>query len=476
MKKAPNSFSRLICKFGDYIRSPHVRSLAGKKKSDFSRVCKFPWHDAILYMIFRNEKCTSSEISRYFNTIAKPDNIISRQGLFKAAKKLNCEVFSDLIHKFSELFYSSDMVKNYKDYIILAEDGTTINLYATDESLDQFGFIKNRHCKTKDQAVKATSRSSALYDVTNGIIVDFCMKSYTTPEMPMAIDHIINTMELFKGKKVIYLADRNYDSVEMFAHLEDAGYNYIIRGKPNFFKDQIKLMKSNDEWITVKLDKAWMRRLKYARSREIFAKNPEIKIRVVDYSYSYFDSKGNEVKTEIRYFTNLSQEEFSDHDIFNIYSKRWDIETSYKTLKTDLEWERYFSKNNDIEKCSIYAKVIFYNMVGVLRREVDHILLTRSRAKNNKYIYQVNVKQLANDLRNGGLCRWIRSKNRKALERMIERTIAIVDKIKVPLRPKRHYKRWGRHVSSSRPFRYRLDGRQWPNTVYINGYHQTKKP
>ena len=43
----------------------------------------------------------------------------------------------------------------------------------------------------------------------------------------------------------------------------------------------------------------------------------------------------NTVKTSI-YFTNLSSESFTTDDVMEIYSRRWDIEVSYKTMKTSL--------------------------------------------------------------------------------------------------------------------------------------------
>ena len=83
-----DSIARLFSRFGNYIRSEELRSLCRSHASDFTRVYKFPWYDLILYMIFRSEKCVSSELSKYFNAIGKPENQISKQALFKAAKKL----------------------------------------------------------------------------------------------------------------------------------------------------------------------------------------------------------------------------------------------------------------------------------------------------------------------------------------------------------------------------------------------------
>ncbi|RGH98407.1 hypothetical protein DXD88_14440, partial [Coprobacillus sp. TM10-10] len=90
------------------------------------------------------------------------------------------------------------------------------------------------------------------------------------------------------------------------------------------------------------------------------------------------------------YFTNLSEEEFSADEVIELYSKRWDIEVSYKTMKTTQEIERHISSNGDVARNDIYAKVLFHNIVGVLRKEINHELEKRKTEKK----YVVNITQL----------------------------------------------------------------------------------
>lgn len=469
--------SRLFVRFGDYIKSEEVRELCRKRPHDFTRIFKFPWFDILLYLIFRCKECVSSEISNYYSQINNNAMRISRQAAFKAIKKLNPRVFPALIKKFALLFYDSNLVKTYRGYILLAEDGTTLNLFKTGESIETYGFTTSNCIKNENDAKKATSRSAALYDVTNGIIVDFVMKKYKDSEIPIAIEKIQRCYEYFKNRAVIYLADRYYGSVELFSILEHYGMKYCIRAKSNFFKHYISKMKSNDEWINVHIDKAWQRRLKYDQPKERFAKNPWIKIRVVKFQYIYYTEKGVPIKTELMYFTNLSEDEFSSHDIVKLYGKRWDLECSYKTLKSDYEWERHFTRDCDSETCSIYAKVLFHNFNGLVRKELNQMLQEELVInEDNKYQYSVNIKQLGITLHDGKLCRWIRNHNEDNIVKLFDFIVSQIHKIKVPIRPDRHEKRWGRVVTSSQPMRFRLDGRNWSNTVLVKGHLQTVKP
>lgn len=470
--------AKLFRKFGAYIRSEEVREICRKRSSDFTRIYKFPWFDILLYIIFRCKVCVTTELSNYYAGIGWSEKRVSRQAAFKALKKLNPRVFDPLIHKFNELFYKSPLVKTFRNYLLITVDGTTLNFPAGRLSLQRFGYIKNGSIRTDADAKKATSRSSALYDVTNGIILDFVMRRYEDSEIPIAIEQLGRIIQYLRGKAAIFLADRNYDSVEVFSILEGYGMKYCIRGKANFFKHYVAKMKSNDEWINVLIDKTWQKRLKYDQPRQRFEKDPWIRIRVVKYRYTYFTKKSIPVSTELIYFTNLCEDEFSSSDIASLYTKRWQIEVSYKTLKTDYEWERFFSRDCDSEICAIYGKVIFHNLCGVIRKQLDQMLEEDLVIPENanKYVYRVNIKQLSNLIRDEGLCRAMRSGNTEKMEDIFILTVLLIHKIKVSVRPDRHEKRWGKVVMSGHPARFRLDGRNWPNTVRVKGRLQTIRP
>lgn len=474
-----NTSNKLSCffrRFGEYIRSPIVRSLSKTNVGDFSRIYKFPWFDVILYLIFRSEKTSQGELSKYFSDIGRTKYQVSKQAMFKATNKLNPGVFIDLIHHFAELFYqSNDLVKTYKGYILLAEDGTTLELRPTMQALMQYGFIINQNVRDLFSATNAASRSSALYDVTNGLIVDFTMENINKGEIPMAVGHLLRMNSVFKGHKVIYLADRNYDSVELQTILESLGFNYCIRGKSNFFKHYVEKMPSNDEWITVDIDKMWQKRLKYDIARDRFSENPTFKVRVVKYQYSYTDKKGLPQTAELLYFTNLPKESFNSEQIVHLYEKRWDIECSYKTLKSDYEWERYFTSFSNVERSMIYAKVLFHNIVGVIRKEMDQNL-SENENPSNTHPYQVNIIQLANLIRENDLLRWMRTGNHKALVRTMDVILDLINKIKVPARPNRHHQRWGAAITNDHPHRFRLDGRQYPRVRKHKGCLMTMRP
>ena len=103
-------------------------------------------------------------------------------------------------------------------------------------------------------------------------------------------------------------------------------------------------------------------------------------------------------------------------------------------------------------------------------------LVIPENASTNKYAFRVNIKQLSNLIRDEGLCRAMRSGNTGKMEDIFILAVLMIHKIKVPVRPDRHEKRWGKVVMSGHPTRFRIDGRSWPNTVNVNGRLHTIKP
>lgn len=343
-------------------------------------------------------------------------------------------------------------------------------------NINNFQFTTNQHVTSMFDVKKIQSKSAGLYDVTNGLFIDFTMEKAPYSETPLAFGHLYRTKKMLSDKKVIYLADRYYGSAEIISHLERLGYKYCIRGKSYFYKKQVANMTTNDEWIEVVVDEKWLKRFRFSKDAiEQREKHPILRIRVVKFKYAYTDKKGNEVETELLYFTNLSEEEFSTEDIVQLYSMRWDCEVSYKTLKTGQELERYFSENGDVAKCCVYAKILFHNMAGMIRKELNQEILANND-NTNKYEYAINITQLHECLKIYNMMGPMMMGKRARVKRVLEDIRVIIDKIKVSIRPNRHHARWGQFMVSAPSYRFTLDGRNYPKVRRYQGGFMTISP
>ena len=82
--------------------------------------------------------------------------------------------------------------------------------------------------------------------------------------------------------------------------------------------------------------------------------------------------------------TNLNKDEFTMQDIKELYHLRWEIETSYRELKYDLDLNTLHSKKRNLIEQVIYAKMILYNFCSCITNGID--IAKRKR----KYEYQLN--------------------------------------------------------------------------------------
>lgn len=126
-----------------------------------------------------------------------------------------------------------------------------------------------------------------------------------------------------------------------------------------------------------------------------------------------------------------------------------------------MEIERYISADSDIAKACVFGKILFHNIAGIIRKELNEYLEANHNSKN-KYHYVVNITQLHEMIRDGNLLRCLFRKQRLSLKKLIKSIIKNLSKIKVPIRPDRHNKRWGRIYIGSICYRFRLDGRNFP--------------
>ena len=188
-------------------------------------------------------------------------------------------------------------------------------------NINDFQFCMNQHVHDILEVKKVQSKTGGLYDVTNGLFIDFSLKPAPYSETPLAFAHLYRTKKILKNQKIIYLADRYYGSAEIISHLEFLKYNYVIRGKSNFYKKQVTLMQSDDEWIEVEVDDKWLKRFRFSlEAKELGKEKPIFKIKMIKRTYKYTDINHDIHCENLIYFTNLSKEEFSADEVIELYS------------------------------------------------------------------------------------------------------------------------------------------------------------
>lgn len=424
----------------------------------FTRKRKISLDNLLSYLIFRNHNVLSEDLVSYFGAMGDFD-IPTRQAMIKRMSILNYDVWDSIMDRFRNEIYNELSLLNIKDYIIVAVDGSFLDLPSHIVLNHCFGGHQTSKIKIED-IKKPQAKVSMIYDVLNKIILDFSISHYRTSEIPLLFEHLKKLQEFFSDKKLILLADRYYGSAELFRYCEMYNIKYIVRAKKNFFKHYIEKYKGEKDFhINIRFDKAWIRRIKDDEIRKSIIENPEMDIRVIRGAYTYIEKnkkKEREVTVETQYFTNLD-DEFDVSNIVDLYHhERWNVENAYDILKNGLDIEQYNTHNPISIINETMGKVIFYNIEQIIFTE------SRKRIKQNgecKYEYIPNNKYIINLLHHND---FIVNFKRQSADEIIDKIIAAGSKEKIPIRKGRHYKRWNKFLKSIPKTKHRIDGRRNP--------------
>lgn len=115
-------------KFQDFCRDGN--------SSSFTRNRKMPLSDLLFTMIDRRGITLSLELRNYMKT-AHPGIELSKPGYLKQRMKLNPLAFYELYRHHNRNFYAEPGFSTFHGYLVLAADGSGINIPTTKETLKQ---------------------------------------------------------------------------------------------------------------------------------------------------------------------------------------------------------------------------------------------------------------------------------------------------------------------------------------------------
>lgn len=449
-----------------YLKDPCLIPSARILESSFSRKRKIPLHDLLGFEIFRNGDTIYEDIAFYFQELEEPPTnnaVLHREAI------LNYEIWRRIMEKQRELFYETNLMnKTYKEYTIIAVDGSKVELPASPALNQIFGGSLNRSCRTKEELKTPIAHLSAAFDVMNQQVLDFIIEPHNVSEIPMMKEHLDHLLPFLQGKKVIFLMDRYYGSVEFFRWCDLHGFYYVVRAKKNFFKDLRAEIPNDvqDSILEISLDKTWIRRLKDETVKESFKVDPSIDVRLVKNDYTFIeeykrdsdDGKSRrvtykEISVHSEYFTNLPGDLFPKDEIVHIYHDlRWDIETYYGRLKNDIKIALLHSRNPILIQNEIMGKVVLSNIIGAF------YTVASDELDGNQYI--PNYKRIINYTKQFSFLKLFMGE--RLTVKQIQRIITQAIRSKSRVKKGRHIRRWNRFYKSIPQKKYRIGGRSNP--------------
>lgn len=414
-----------IDKVYERINNPNLVLTCRKNQKDFTRIRKSTPVDLIMYTL--NNRGLSSKMELYdFNQLTNKLNM-STPAVLKQREKLNEDVFIELTKASLYDFYSEfkNEVKTFKGYLLLSIDGSDCEVPNTKETRERYKALKS-----KNENKIARIKLSNCYDVLNNYVLDTRIERYKYNEKEIAKEHIDNTEFVRDNFKSIYIMDRGYVSLSNFYFYVKNNVKFITRLDNRSFKVERNEMKSDDEIVEIKYS---YDRFKYIEKNDkelhdLYMNNNTLEFRIVN-----IELPSGEVETLL---TNLSLEEFSIKELYELYGKRWGIETSYHKLKESMKVTNISSSKDGIIKQEIYSQMFVYNIIASIENDLENNIEQKKYKNKQKVNFNIAVgfvkrffiKILIED----------DNKKREALSKELFNNI--IENI-VPIRKNRSYKR-----------------------------------
>lgn len=384
-----------------------------------------PLADLLFTMLNRRGITLNLELRNYMK-IAHPGMEISKPGYLKQRMKLNPLAFYELYRHHNRNFYAESGFSTFQGYLVLAADGSGINIPTTRETLEEFGTSSRKGTKPQ-----ASIGLGCLYDVMNRMILESDCCKCKFDEMRLAEEQIDRVRETIGASQpFLVVMDRGYPSTVAFIRMMEKGILFLVRLKSSDYKKEQSALSGPDGWVDILLDKS---RINHYKGTDIGQRMEElgsVTLRMVKVPLQ-------EEREEIL-ITNLPSETFDRFRIAELYQMRWGIETAYETLKDRLQIENFTGTKPVLLLQDIYSTIYISNLAEDIIRDAEAELDEKEKHRKHKMMINrtLSIGILKNDL-----IYILLEKNEEKQDRLFQQIYEDISKNLVPVRPDRHYHR-----------------------------------
>lgn len=404
---------------------------------DFSRERKLPFDKTIKSVLYLEAGSLKDELLKY-NDYAIDTPTVS--AFIQARDKIKVDAFEHLFNQFNNRTHKERL---YKGYRLLAVDGSEVPI---DNTIFDKDTTVIRHGGTTRPY--SAYHLNASYDLLEYTYDDLIIQGEAKKDENGAFCDLVDR---YKGKKAIFIADRNYESYNGFEHVVHSGNKYLIRVKDIYslscMTKSLGPYPDTDEFDINVTKALTLKQTKMTKACSYFKFMPQNQIfDYMDKDNPFYEFSCRIVRFKISedgyetIITNLDRDDFNPEEIKKLYNMRWGIETSFRLVKYALDLNTFHSKKRNLIQQEIYARMIIYNLS---QRVVQDIRIPK---KDRAYAYQVNFTRAFHIIR-------------KALKTKTGAATPVEDLIAKEILPIRPGRKDTRHVKPKKVvcFNYRYD-------------------
>ena len=356
--------------------SPHL--FVRKPEKHFTRRRKLPLEQLLSLLLRFGSGSLSRELLDFFQDA--PDTV-SAPALVQQRDKLLPEAMEHLFRKFTGTLPSCGTLEGYR---LLAVDGSDVKIPPNPADADSY------HQGTSGQRGYNLLHLNALYDLESHLYQDALVQKYRKKHEAQAMIAMAERQSF----RAIVLADRNYESYNLMAHLEKQSWYYLIRAKEGK-KGTASALRLPE---TPKIDLSFTLLLTRKLTARMRAESDQYRIIPATNTFDFLEPGSDGVYPLsfrlVRFplpdgssetlLTNLPRERFPLAALKQLYTRRWGIETSFRKLKYTVGLLHFHGKKTDFVMQELYARLTMYNYA-------EAIVSAEAREKQSKqHAYQIN--------------------------------------------------------------------------------------
>ena len=366
----------------DNIVKPIDKYVIGENK--FTRDSKFSFKDYVTFLCFNKGTSNQANLEDFIeDNFTRDIQQITRQTFSKQRTFIHPMVFKDISKQYLlEINYQKnyDFFKTYNGFRLFGGDGSDFEIPDFEEVRNEFQ-IKD----TEKYRKPAQAKFSSIMDLLNGVILDRIIGNFKQAELPLMHQNLENIQELIIPEKSIFIFDRGYNAMELYANIMSMNSYFIVRLKDrNYIDDRYKITE-NDAEIQLEITKERLKKFYNKSLKGKYSKIKHLNLRILTITL--------ENGTTETLLTNIHDKNFTIEDFKELYNLRWGIETNYNTMKNRLNIENYTGKRRITLEQDIYSKFIKYNIFQYYRIYFNLLINRTKRQKGIKQEYKVNQAQ-----------------------------------------------------------------------------------
>lgn len=352
---------------------------------DFSRKRKMDFQSLIHFCICMESGTLRHELLKYF---AYAPDTLSNSAFYQQRNKLLPETFPFLLHLFNS-HYSFSLYR--EKYHLLACDGSSFTFTRNPKDPDSYFAPDGKTTNGYNQV-----HVVALFDLLSKRYYDAVVQPVRKKNEFQALADMIDRT-LSPDSIPIFIADRGFHSLNVFAHVIEHGSYFLIRAKDVNMRRLLGSDLPAENCFDIHIDRI-LTRSQSKKKRLHPELEDQYRFICKDVSFDYMGSNGGEEYhiplrilrlkiTEDVYeniITNLPAEDFTSDEIQYLYGLRWGIETSFRELKHTIGAMNFHSKKREHIEMEVWARLILYNFCSIV---TGHVVIHQ---KSRKHIHQVN--------------------------------------------------------------------------------------